>query len=58
MGVQLSEKESNLLALAWQCFEEPPKVSWEALRLLHHKRAMLIRALPVGVQLTVRLGQH
>jgi len=26
MGVQLSEKEANLLALAWQCFEEPPKV--------------------------------
>lgn len=42
MAVQLSEKETNLLALAWQCFEEPPKVFVKHLAFVIPKESSLL----------------
>ncbi|OTA63319.1 hypothetical protein K449DRAFT_381812 [Hypoxylon sp. EC38] len=30
-GVQLSYREMEILAKAWQCFDDPPKINWQKL---------------------------
>ncbi|KAI0832264.1 hypothetical protein F5Y06DRAFT_281093 [Hypoxylon sp. FL0890] len=60
-GVQLSPRDMEILAKAWQCFDEAPKINWQKLaEVANFKNAATARACftPIKKKLAAASGVH